>query len=186
MDDSHIIELFWHRDEQAVRETQQKYGAYCTVIANNVLLCLEDSQECVQDALLRLWDTIPPQCPRRLQAYLGRITRNLAVNRLRANNAQRRGGGLQHLSLDELRDLASGQGDPPTELEKRRLADSISVFLRTLSPEKRQLFVKRYWYAESLAQVASDAGLTQDKVRNILFRLRTQLRKHLEKEGFTL
>lgn len=186
MDDSHIIELFWRRDEQAIRETQQKYGAYCTAIANNVLLCPEDSQECIQDALLQLWDTIPPQRPRCLQAYLGRITRNLAVNRLRANSAQRRGGGLQHLPLEELRDIASGQGDPPTELEKRRLADSISAFLRTLSPEKRQLFVRRYWYAEPLSQVASETGLTEDKVRNILFRLRKQLRKYLEKEGFTL
>lgn len=186
MDDSHIIELFWHRNEQAIRETQQKYSAYCTAIANNVLLCPEDSQECVQDALLRLWDTIPPQRPRCLQAYLGRITRNLAVNRLRAKSAQRRGSGLQHLPLEELRELASGQGDPPTELEKRRLADSISVFLRALSPEKRQLFVKRYWYAEPLSQVAAEAGLSQDMVRNILFRLRKQLKKHLEKEGFTL
>ena len=186
MEDSHIIGLFWYRNEQAIRETQQKYGTYCTAIANNVLLCPEDSQECVQDALLRLWDTIPPQRPRCLQAYLGRITRNLALNRLRSICAQRRGGGLPHLPLEELRDLASGQGDPPTELEKRRLADSISVFLRTLSPEKRQLFVRRYWYAEPLSQVASEAGLTQDKVRNTLFRLRKQLKKHLEKEGFTL
>ncbi len=186
MDDSHIIGLFWCRDEQAIQETQQKYGAYCTAIANNVLLCPEDSQECVQDALLRLWDTIPPQRPRCLQAYLGRITRNLAVNQLRSMCAQRRGGGIQHMPLEELRELVSGQGDPPTELEKRRLADSISVFLRSISPEQRRLFVKRYWYAESLSQVASDAGFTEDKVRNVLFRLRKKLKKHLEREGFTL
>ncbi len=186
MDDSHIIGLFWCRDEQAIQETQQKYGAYCTAIANNVLLCHEDSQECVQDALLRLWDTIPPQRPRCLQAYLGRITRNLAVNQLRSMCAQRRGGGIQHMPLEELRELVSGQGDPPTELEKRRLADSISVFLRSISPEQRRLFVKRYWYAEPLSQVASDAGFTEDKVRNVLFRLRKKLKKHLEREGFTL
>ncbi len=176
MDDSHIIGLFWCRDEQAIQETQQKYGAYCTAIANNVLLCPEDSQECVQDALLRLWDTIPPQRPRCLQAYLGRITRNLAVNQLRSMCAQRRGGGIQHMPLEELRELVSGQGDPPTELEKRRLADSISVFLRSISPEQRRLFVKRYWYAASLSQVASDAGFTEDKVRNVLFRLRKKLK----------
>lgn len=186
MDDSHIIALFWHRDEQAIRETQQKYGAYCTTIANNVLCSPEDSQECVQDALLRLWDTIPPQRPRCLQAYLGRITRNLAVNRLRSICAQRRGGGLQQLPLEELRDLASGQGDPPTELEKRRLADSISVFLRTLPPEKRRISVLRYWYAEPLSQVAAETDHTEDQVRNMLFRLRKKLKKHLEKEGFTL
>lgn len=186
MEDQDIIGLYWRRDEQALRETQQKYGAYCSAIARNILVSPEDSQECVQDALLRLWDTIPPQWPRCLQAYLGRLTRNLAVNRLRAMTAQRRGGGLQHLPLEELRDLAGGQGDPPSELEKQRLADSISVFLRGLSAEKRQIFLLRYWYAEPLGQVAAETGLTQDKVRNDLFRLRKKLKKHLEKEGFTL
>ena len=186
MDDSNILDLFWLRDEQAIRETQQKYGAYCTAIAGNILSSSEDSQECVQDALLRLWNAIPPLRPRCLQAYLGRVTRNLAVNRLRAMGAQRRGGGLQHLPLEELRDIASGQGDPPTELEKRRLADSISAFLRTLSPEQRRIFLGRYWYGEPLSQVALETGLTEDKVRNILYRLRKKLKKYLEREGFTL
>lgn len=186
MEDQDIIGLFWRRDQQALRETQQKYGAYCTAVARNILVSPEDSQECVQDALLRLWDTIPPQRPRCLRAYLGRITRNLAVNRLRAMTAQRRGGGIQHLPLEELGDLVSGQGDPLSELEKQQLADSISGFLRQLPPEKRRLFLLRYWYAESLNQVAAETGLTQDKVRNDLFRLRKKLKKHLEKEGFTL
>lgn len=186
MDDMEIIGLFWVRDERALRETQQKYGSYCSAIAYNILSSPEDCQECVQDAYMKLWDTIPPQKPRCLRAYLGRITRNLSLNRLRAMTAQRRGGGFQHLPLEELRDLVSGQGDPPSELEKQQLADSISVFLRLLPPEKRQIFLLRYWYAEPLAQVAAETGLTEDKVRNDLFRLRKKLKKHLEKEGFTL
>lgn len=186
MDDQTIIELFWHRDEQALRKTQQKYGAYCAAIAKNILRSPEDSQECIQDAYMRLWDSIPPQKPRCLRAYLGRITRNLAVNRLRAMNAQCRGGGTQLLPLEELRDLVSGQGDPLSELEKQQLANCISGFLRLLPPEKQRLFLLRYWYAEPLSQVAAETGLTEDKIRNDLFRLRKKLKKHLEKEGFTL
>lgn len=185
MDDIEIIELYWQRNERALQETQKKYGSYCTTIANRILASPEDSEECVQDAYLRAWNTIPPQRPRYLRAYLVRITRNLALNRLKSMTAQRRGAGMAHLPLEELHDLVGSDGDPLSELEKKRLADSIGIFLRVLPAEKQKLFLLRYWYLESLSEIASQTHLSEDKIRNDLFRIRKKLKNHLEKEGFT-
>ena len=186
MEDREIIDLYWMRDESAIRETERKYGVYCRAIANNFLPVPEDQEECVSDTWLRAWNAMPPQRPAKLKAFLGRITRNLAINRLRDACSQKRGGGVQHLPLEELRELTGGNDDPLDQLEQARMSACITAFLRLLPLEKRKLFLLRYWYMESITQISDETGCSADKVRSDLYRTRKKLRNYLKKEGFPL
>ena len=182
MEDIEIIELYWQRDERAVKESNVKYGRLCKGIALRLLENMEDSEECVSDTWLRAWNTIPPQRPEILRAFFAKITRNLALDRCRGLAAQKRGGGEVSLALEELKDCVSG-GTVESELERKELAAAINGFLRGLEEKERQLFLRRYWLAESVSAIAKKSGMSANAVSLRLMRLRAKLKEHLEREG---
>ena len=183
MTDAEIVALYWERNETALAETKQSYGAYCRRIAHNILTDLQDVEECENDTYLVAWDTMPPQKPDRLAPYLGRITRNLSLKRLRSNRAQKRGGGTPCLSLDELAEcIPQGQSFQET-LEAWELARVIDAFLRTLPAEQRWVFLRRYWYCDPVEEIGKHLGWGQSRVKMSLHRTRNKLRAVLEKEG---
>ena len=182
--DSQIIELYFARDEQAITATSVKYNSYCMRIAMNILHTHEDSEECVNDAYLAAWNSIPPKRPEKLSAYLGRLTRNLSLNRYKALTADRRGGGEFTLSLDELDEcVADGVTD---KQDAEALGKLISEFLYTKPAEVRQVFVRRYFYSDSLTDIADAFGMSLPKVKAMLHRTRLSLREHLEKNGINI
>ena len=182
MQDSEIVELYWQRDESAIDRTARRYGSYCHKIALNILESHEDSEECVNDTYLAAWNSIPPARPEALGAYLGRLTRNLAINRHKANHAAKRGGGEFVLSLNELDEYI-----PDTVAEQQsaeELGRLISDFLRTKPTEARQMFVRRYFYNDSVGDIADAFGATQSKVKSVLHRTRQSLKEFLEERGY--
>lgn len=186
MEDERIISLYWDRDQQAIAETEAKYGNYCLKIAFNILSLREDAEECVSDTWLSAWNSMPPKRPGKLMAFLGRITRNGALDRLRSLTRQKRGGGAAELALDELSECVPGSNTVEKELEDREIAEIISRWLRGLSTEKRQVFLRRYWYFESVESIADIFGFSQSKTTSMLHRLREDLRRTLEKEGIVI
>ena len=186
MDDNDIIALYFTRSEQAIMETQTKYGWFCTSVAYRILASIEDSQECVSDTWLKAWDTIPPAKPKSLQAYLGKITRNNALHRLRAASTKKRGGNAVDLALSELDDCVSDGSTPEDALIRKQLSESVNRFLSALPRDKRVVFVMRYWYMYSTKEIAHKMGMRENTVSSILFRLRKQLKTHLEQEGVAL
>lgn len=186
MEDDAIIQLFWDRSERAIEETRIKYGKYCHSIAFNILGSSEDSEECVNDAYLRIWNSIPPNRPQMLTAYLGKITRNLALDRVRARSADRRGGGEAVLALDELEDCVSGGDQIGRSEDSREIMEALNGFLETLSQMERNVFMRRYWAMEPVADIAARYGMSVSKTASMLHRLRARLKKHLQKEGITI
>ena len=184
MDDGQIVQLYWDRSEQAITETDAKYGAYCYSIAYNALANIQDAEESVNDTYMAAWNRIPPTRPAVLGTFLGRITRNIAINRWKARNAAKRGGGEITLALEELADCADEQVSIECALESRKLARVFNEFLDTLQKQKRDIFLRRYWFFEPIAEIAESYGFTQSKITAMLHRTRGKLRKHLEKEGF--
>ena len=180
MEDQAIIALYWARDESAVSESQTKYGTYCTVIAENILHAPEDSAECVNDTWLRAWNAIPPEKPRRLATFFGRITRNLAIDRFRRGRTQKYGGGQTALCLDELRECI-GESQPIED--KIALKILLDAFLSSLPDKHREMFLLRYWYLMPTADIAARFGMTVGAVKMLLQRIRAKLRAYLEKEG---
>ncbi|MBR5537907.1 MAG: RNA polymerase sigma factor [Clostridia bacterium] len=185
MEDIAIIELFFQRSEQALTEAQQKYGAFCRKLAMDLLREARDAEECVNDTWQAAWQTIPPQRPRMLGAYLGRITRNLAISRFRKNTAQIRTEGLTVL-LSELEQCVPAGQNTEAAVEAILLGDYISNWLETLSADDRALFLRRYWFGESLRELAREAGTGEGHLAQRMYRLRLQLKKALEKEGVIL
>jgi len=181
VDDQAIIALFWARDEMAISETKAKYGRLCRAIARNILGSEEDAEECENDTYLKTWQAIPPQHPAILPAYLGRIARNIALNRWKAGRADKRGGGEVTLSLDELGDCVSGQEDP--DLDEGEVLAAIERFLDRLEQADRLVFLLRYWQLEPVAAIARRMAWSESKVTSRLFRLRKRLKSQLEKEG---
>ena len=181
MDDAKIIALYEARDEKAIAETQQKYGGYCRYIAERILASKQDAEECVNDAYHKAWNTIPPEKPSSLKAYLARMTRQLAINRIEKQTAQKRGGGEYILAMEELEGCIGTSDDP---VEQIALKDAMNVFLRSLPTQSRQIFALRYWHFESVADIAKHLGISQSKVKMQLLRSREKLRAHLQKEGF--
>lgn len=186
MEDEKIIELYWQRSENAIRETEGKYGPYCRSIAMNLLQQHEDTEECVSDTWLSAWNAMPPQRPNYLRIFLGRITRNGALDRLREKSRLKRGGGAAALPLDELAECIPAAHMTESQLEDAEIARVISVWLRTLSAEKRQLFVRRYWYFDSEAALCKRFGINRSKAASTLYRLRLELKAKLESEGIVL
>lgn len=183
MEDGQIIDLYWNRDQRAIRETDGKYGKLLGSIAWNLLRSREDSEECVNDTYLRAWEAIPPARPGAFRTWLGRITRNLSLDRWKRRDAEKRGGGPEPL-LGELEDcLPARRGRSVEDLE---LAEALNAFLRDLSAEARAMFLRRYWYGESVAEVAAALGCGEGKVKSSLFRSRRALREHLEREGIAV
>lgn len=185
MTDQMILDLFWKRSEDAIQNTSQKYGAYLTKIAMNILRHHEESEECVNDTYLSAWEQIPPDHPENLLAYLGRITRCLALNRYDYLTAQKRNAEFT-LQLSELEECLSRPDCVESQYENGELSSAISTFLRTLDGEKRNIFIRRYWFSDPITEIASRFNLSESKVKSILFRLRKQLKQYLESEGYRL
>lgn len=186
MEDNEIIALYFARDETAIAETDRKYGSYCRTIADNILHSPEDAEECVNDTWMRTWDAIPPQKPVRFRLYLAKITRNLAFDRYQMRTAARRGGGELCAVLEELEECTAGTADVLGELEARALRRCIAEFAAELPQRERQLFIGRYFYAQSVAQTAKQAGIRENHASVLLGRIRKKLRTYLEEEGFCI
>lgn len=184
MEDSRIVELYWRRSADAVAETSRKYGGYCYAIAYNLLASAQDAEECVNDTWLGAWNSMPENRPDRLAPYLGKIARSLAFNRFRAARAEKRGGGELPLVLEELGKCIPSSPSAAQAVEDAELEREINRFLRTLPPRDCDIFLRRYWYAEPLAEIAARYGLKLNTVKTSLYRSREKLRSHLEKEGF--
>ena len=186
MDDSKIIALYLDRSEQAISETSKKYGRYCHYIAYGILQNDEDAEECVNDTYLRAWEAIPPKRPSRLQTFLGKITRNLSLNKWEKLSAEKRGAGRASLVLDELSECIPTEKDTAHTVEAMVIRDTMNRFLQQLPAETRRLFVRRYFYLSPVKEIAEDYGLSESKVTVTLFRTRAKLKAVLEKEGITL
>jgi RNA polymerase sigma-70 factor (ECF subfamily) len=184
MDDAAIVRLYWDRDEQAIPATADKYGSYCTAIAKNILGNNEDAEECVNDTYLNAWNAMPPHKPSVLSTFLGKITRNLSFNRYKHNTAEKRGGGELLAVLDELADCVSGQDDTEQEILRQELTKALDEFLDTLSPKKRSIFLCRYWYTDSISEIAKRHGMKEGAVSMTLNRLRFSLHDYLLERGF--
>ena len=182
MEDSAIIELYWVRSEQAIRETERKYGKLFHQIANNILHNPADAEECVNDTYLGAWNAIPPARPFVLTAYLCRITRNLALKKYQQIHAARRNTDVT-VSFDELEDCLADSGSADQNYANDQLADCINHFLETLDGESRQVFVRRYWYFDSVKEIMQRFRMSKSKVESMLFRTRHKLRVWIEEEG---
>ena len=182
-DDRDIKELFFRRDESALDETARKYGSYCRAAAYNILESTEDTEECVNDTWLRAWNAIPPSDPPRLDLFLGKITRESAINMKKAKCAQKRGGGKYIEALDELDDVFDSAADPEKTVEAEFTGEFISAFLRRQKPLSSDIFVRRYYHFRSVSEIADEFSVSESRVRTVLYRLRKKLRSELEKEG---
>ncbi len=184
MEDDQIVELYFARSESAISETDKKYGRYCRYIANQILANDADAEEIVNDTYLKTWNTVPPNRPDPLKGYVGTISNQLAVNRYYENCAAKRGGGQLQLVFDELSECVSGEDDDFTD--ELALCDSINRFLAGLPKKSRNIFVRRYWYASSVTDIAKEYGMRENSVSVLLLRTRQRLKAFLEKEGFTV
>ena len=185
MEDIRIIDLYWRRDEEAIRATDVKYGGFCHRLAMNILHSFQDSEECVNDAYGRCWDTMPPQRPMSLRAYLGTIIRNLSISRYRASHAQKRFGGVEVL-LSELVDCIPAPDCVQRTVECGELSELISRWLEGLEAADRALFIRRYWNGDAVKDLAGELGVRPNALTKRLLRLRENLRKTLEREGVAL
>lgn len=185
-EDSRIIELFFARDEKAISETHSKYGRYCYSIAYNIIAVNEDCEECVNDTLVRAWNAIPPQKPKKLSAFLGRITRNLSLNKYFEKAADKRGSGQAAIVLDELAECVSSGVTTEDVSDNNTLRRALNDFLCSLETEKRIIFMQRYWYMMPVKAIAAEHSSTESRIKMMLHRTRNELKEHLIKEGITL
>ena len=181
MEDAAIVALYFARDEDAIRETDRKYGAFCRRIADNVLARREDAEECVNDTWHTAWRRMPPTRPDSLRAFLGRITRGLAIDRFRAERSQKRYDGME-LLLSELDECVAAPADTERELERRELTAAVERWLRALSADDRALILRRYWYGDAVGTLAAETGTTAARMTQRLRRLRLRLKAALEEE----
>ena len=182
MDDLTIVELYHRRDEQAIAESDKKYGAMCCSIALHLLVLREDAEECVNDTWHAAWNRMPPDRPSVLSAFFGRITRNLSISRWRREHAKKRYDGIEIL-LSELEDCVPAPRTLEEDFDRQRLASFISAWLDRLTEGDRRLFIRRYWYGDSVKELAAERGETAGALSQRLLRLRRALRAFLESEG---
>ena len=182
MEDSKIIQLFWERDESAISAVSEKYGRYCAVIARNIVNNEQSVEECVNDTLLDLWEVIPPNHPKHLLAFISEVVRNNALDAVKGNKAQKRGGGDIDLILDEVYDIAS---DYSVEriAEQHEILASVNKFLGQLPEKKQKVFVLRYWHCCSISDISQIVGMSEANVYNVLKRVRKKLLEYLKKRG---
>lgn len=185
MDDKQIIELYFERNEQAIKETQNKYGAFCHRIAMNILGIHEDAEECVNDTYYSVWKQIPPTVPEVFKVYLGRITRNLSISRFRAMRAKKRYSSME-IMLSELNDCVPSSSNVEQTIEVMQLSDYISEWLDSLPEEDCALFVRRYWFGDEVQELAKKCGITAAKMAQRMLRLRKSLKAALEQKGVAL
>lgn len=186
MEDEHIVALYWDRQESAIAETQEKYDRYLTKIANNILANAEDSRESVNDTYLAAWNSMPTHRPSVLSAYLAKLTRRISIDRFRYHSREKRKGSEYALSLDELGGCVSGGNSTEEIVNVRLLADAIGIYLRLQPEENRNVFLGRYYYLDSLREISRYTGMSESKVKTLLYRTRLGLKEYLRKEGFDL
>ena len=177
MDDAQIVQLYWDRNEQAIHATSDKYGNYCISIAKNILGNQEDAEECVNDTYLNAWNAMPPHGPSILSTFLGKITRNLSYNRYKHNTADKRGSGELPVVLED---------DVEQAFDQKELTKAIDTFLDRLSPKKRSIFISRYWYTDSISEIAVRHNMNDGAVSMTLNRIRLKLHNYLLERGFEL
>ncbi|MBR5973674.1 MAG: sigma-70 family RNA polymerase sigma factor [Clostridiales bacterium] len=180
MEDAKIVELYINRDEHAISESSKKYGPYCTSIAGNILDIREDVEECVSDTWLHAWNAIPPARPNRLSVFLGRITRNLSIDRFRKEHAEKYGGGQTAICLDELSEVVGGDSRIEEEMIQK---ETLEIFLRRLPKQDKDMFLLRYWYMMPVEIIAGRFSLSEGAVKMRLLRIRKNLREYLENEA---
>lgn len=186
MEDEAIVSLYWQRNESAIRETERKYDRYLTKIAMNILADREDSRESVNDSYLAAWNSMPPHRPGVLSTYLGKITRRISIDRFRYRTREKRRQSEYEISLSKLGDCVSGGNTTEEAVNGKLLADAIGIWLRLQPEENRNLFLCRYYFLDSLQEVAKHCGITESKCKTVLFRMRKSLKEYLEKEGFVV
>ena len=182
MKDSEIIELYWNRNETAISESSSRYGGYCYSIAYNILRNKEDSDECLNDTWLKTWNAIPPQRPQKLSAFLGKITRNLSLDKWKARTAQKRGGDEITLIIDELEECIPATFSVEQAISDAELEKTINHFLHMLPERECNLFLSRYWHGNSLSIIANTFSMKENNVKASLFRTRKKLKEYLIKE----
>lgn len=183
MNDEMIIELFWNRSENAISETDKKYGAYCYRVSFNVLSNKEDAEECVSDTYLKTWNSIPPTRPTRLMAFLGKIARNISLNLLKMNTAKKRGGDLVKVIEEEL-DECAPRNPVEEEVNRGLVLDCINSYLGRQTELKANIFVRRYWYMDTIKAISNRYKMNENTVSTILMKMRNELKENLMKEGF--
>lgn len=186
MQDEKIVELYFERSEAAIKETENKYSKYLLKIAYSVLGDVSDSEESVNDTYMAAWNSIPPNKPKVLATYLGKIARRISIDIFRRKNSKKRTDSQYTLSLDELEDCIKDKTTVEENMENKELGAAISRFLRTLSKESRVVFVGRYYYMDSLKAVAKYTGMSESKAKSLLYRTRISLREFLIKEGYEI
>lgn len=188
MEDKQIIDLYLERNESAISQTKMKYGPYLFKISMNILGSTSDADECENETYFAAWNSIPPQMPLKLKLFLGRLVRNISIDLYRKNNAAKRGAGMEVI-LSELGECAPdfiagpSENSPENELDMSELTSLMNSFLHAQSKERRVIFVKRYWYGESVADIAKETSFSESNVSTTLFRLRKELKAYLESEG---
>lgn len=183
MDDKDIIALYLERNQAAIAETEKKYGRYCYAIAYNILYNAEDAKECVNDALMNAWNSIPPHTPSILSAFLGKLTRYVSLKKWRYARTQKRGGGEIALAYEELSDCIPGGKSVEEELQEKELAEMIDRFLDELPATERRIFICRYWYFDDISTISKQFGFSNSKVKSMLHRIRKKLLSRLSEEG---
>lgn len=185
MEDQQIVDLYFARSESAITETDRKYGRYCHSIAYNILEDHEDVKEIVNDTYLKAWNTIPPNRPDPLKPYVGMISRHLSLDRYEEYHTQKRGGQVP-LVLEELAECIPDNDSQEDIGESVALKDALARFIRSLPDKTQRIFLRRYWYASSVAEIAEEYGMRENSVNVLLHRTRKKLKDHLQKEGFDL
>lgn len=186
MEDERIVALYWERDEQAISETEAKYDRYLQKIAHNILNNIEDSRESVNDTYLAAWNSMPPHRPGVLSTYLAKLTRRISIDRFRYRTRGKRAGSEYAISLSELSDCVSGGNTAEEIVNAKALADAIGIYLRLQSKEVQAAFLGRYYFLDPVKEIASYLGMSESKVKTLLYRTRLGLKEYLEKEGFSL
>ena len=182
MEDRAIVALYWKRAETAILETKKQYGRLLLSISRGILKSEEDAEECENDTYLKAWNTIPPKRPEKLSAFLAKITRNLSLDRYDAKHAEKRGGGEVPLLLDELAEVIADEAAFPAETED--LSEVLNAFLGRLKPDARTIFLRRYWFGDSVQEISARSGFGESKIKMSLLRTRQSLQDALEKEGY--
>lgn len=186
MDDEKIVELYWQRSEAAIAETARKFGSYCRAIAHRILSDREAEEECLNDTWLGAWNSMPPHKPNILSVFLGKITRRLSLSRLEKNHAQKRGGGAYEAALEELEECIPAADSAQQLYDENALTELLREFLKRQSEENKRIFLMRYWYIAPIKTICAECSLGENTVKSRLFRMREQLRKILENEGYTI
>lgn len=185
MEDQKIVDLYWERSEAAISETQKKYGRYCHYIAYHILYSDEDAEECVNDTYIKAWNAMPPHRPQMLSAFLGKIARNTALDRCHYEHAKKRSKEMT-LVLDEMGQCIPTEKDGGSMADELALKEAINGFMRSLKPQTRMIFVRRYWYLSSVKEIAKDFELSVSNVKIILLRTRNKFKEYLEQEGIEI